>query len=245
MFAAADSLLPSPPGPRILIYHRIGAGARQQMELSTGAFEWQIDWLAESMQVVPLEEALLRWEEPASRNLVVLTFDDGYRDMYTTAFPLLKERGLPATLYLTTDPIGGEDHLTWDQVAEMHSTGLITLGAHTHRHLDLRLCTADQVNDELKTSNELVERHLGEPPRHFAYPWGYWSPIAHPLVRQSYESAVLGSRPAWRAQPFDRHMIYRYPVQLSDGRRWFRARLRGGLLVEESVRRLLRGYAGP
>lgn len=245
VFGAADRLLASPPGPRILIYHQVGVGLGRQMEVSAEDFIWQLDWLERHRDVVSLGTALRRWGEPGSDRLVVISFDDGYRDTYTAAFPLLKERGLPFSLYLTSEAIGEDDRLTWDQVGEMASTGLATLGGHTHGHIDLREASEDAVIDELETSNVMIERQTGERPRHFAYPWGYWSPSADGAVRRAYESAVLGGRPAWRAQPFDRHLIYRYPVQLSDGRRWFEARLRGGLLLEETLRRRIRGYDGP
>ena len=78
----------------------------------------------------------------------MLTFDDGFEDVYHNAFPLMKERGLPFTLYLTTNPIEtGEPldprypeakPLTWDQINEMAGTGLVTIGAHTHTHPDLQ-----------------------------------------------------------------------------------------------------------
>lgn len=246
VFATADRFLPSPEGPRILIYHQVEAGLGRQMEVTTDDFIWQLDWLAQNREVVSLDEALERWEEPGSENLVVLTIDDGYRDTFTIAFPLLKERGLPFTLYLTTGFVGIEQHLTWDQIGQMVSTGLITVGAHTHGHLDLRHATAGQIEEEFEASNSLIVEHTEMSPRHFAYPWGYWSSTADPVVRRHYETAVLGAssrrRPA--SSGFDRHCIHRYPVQRGDAR-WFKARLDGGLVLEENVRRRVRGYRGP
>ncbi len=249
----SDRLGAAPPGPRILIYHQVGAGLGRQMEVRVDDFKRQLDWLQEHRTVVSLDEALARWDEPDSDRLVVLTFDDGYRDTFTTAFPLLDERGLAFTLYLATDsiesgvalgPVPGAEPLTWDQVGEMAGTGLLTVGAHTHRHQDLRHITADAVEDELGTSDALIEDRLGVDPSHFAYPWGFCSAIAEGQVRERYRTAALAGV-ASATSTADPWHLPRYPVQLSDGFRWFPARLSGGLRLEEAVRRRRNRYTGP
>jgi len=248
VFATTDLLLPSPRGPRILIYHQVGKGLGRQMEVTTGAFSWQLEWLAENREVVSLDTAIERWHEPGADRLVVLTFDDGYRDTYTTAFPLLVERSLPFTLYLSTQMIesglaeSGEP-LQWPQIEAMVDSGLVTVGSHTHTHRDLRSTRADETAWEIESADSIIESRLGVQPRHFAYPWGYWGESAHNLVRQRYESAVLGAPTS--TSSFDPHKIHRHPIQLSDGITWFGARLGGGLAMEEVVRRRLRGYKGP
>jgi len=251
--ALTDAFVPSPPGPRILIYHQVDAGLGREMEVHLEDFRRQLIWLSANRQVVDLGEALVRWAEPGSERMVVLTFDDGYRDTFTTAFPLLLEHGFPFTLYLATEsietgvslgPAERAEPLSWDQIGTMLESGLLTVGAHTHRHLDLRRLSIDQVEDELGTSDDLIETRLGVRPAHFAYPWGFWSPSSDRPVTDRYSSAALaGSRRANR--DLEPHLLHRYPVQLSDGFRFYRARLRGGLRLEEILRRRLKGYKGP
>ena len=248
-FTAADLVLPRPKGPRLLIYHQVGTGSGEQMSISTRDFVWQLEWLADNRDVVDLGAALERWTEPGADRLVVLTFDDGYDDLFTTAFPLMRERDVPFTLYVATEMIetgrrgDGTRSLTWDQIAEMLGSGLMTIGAHTHTHRDLRSATFEETVSELEHSNHIIEQRLGVEPRHFAYPWGYWGPSAHEAVASTYETAVLGA--PLRSTDHDPHKIHRFPVQLSDGTWWFRSRLRGGLVGEEWVRRRLRDYDGP
>jgi len=250
VFATADRLIRSPNGPRILIYHQVGAGLGRQMEVTADDFVAQLDYLEENREVVDLDTALSKWDAADSMNLVVISFDDGYRDTYTTAFPELKRRGFPFTLYVSTgqvesgEGIPGAEPITWSQIAEMLDSGLVTLGAHTHNHSDLRTLSSTQIRNELVRSNDLIVSRTGVFPKHFAYPWGYWSQVAHQLVVDLYESAALGGIPNW-ARPFDQYRVPRYPVQLSDGFRWFPHRLRGGFLLEEWMRRRLRGYRGP
>ncbi len=249
--ALSDPLLSTVAGPRILIYHQVGAGSGRQMDVAVDVFAAHLGWLERHADVVSYEEALAT---PATDRLqVVLTFDDGYADVYQHAFPRLRERGMPFTLFLTTEPIesgvplygdGRSAPLGWWQVEEMMATGLVTVGVHTHRHPDLRLVSPAEIESDLAASDELVERRLGVRPRHFAYPWGYWSEAADPIVRERYDTAVLG-RPGVVDAATDRYLIPRVPVQAADGVRFFAPRVKGGLMLEDRVRARVSGYRGP
>ena len=251
--AIADPFFGPFSGPRLLVYHQIDAGLGREMEVTSAAFATQIKWLQANADVVSLDEAWERRAEPGSERLAVLTFDDGYDDMARLAFPILRDNEIPFTLYLTTHPTetgepllpgGRADPCTWDQVGEMAASGLMTLGAHTHRHSDMRLVTPDQAVEDLGTSNELIERRMGTVPRHFCYPYGFWSESAHGAVAEMYETAVLGSGPPIRSET-DPLMIPRVPVQLSDGVVWFKRKMRSGLQLEDRLRRRYKGYKGP
>lgn len=220
------------------------------MDVTLKDFEWQLEWLSENREIVDLESALRRWDSPESDQLVVLTFDDGYSDTYATVFPILKTYGLPFTVYIATSHVSDEDDfresLTWAQLNEMAESGLATLATHTHSHADLRGLDESEVIEEIDKSTSLLESRLGVRPQHFAYPWGYWSETADPIIRTEYSSAALGTPHIGTAsRDFDPYLMHRFPVQLSDGQRWFEARLIGGVLLEEEVRRRLRGYRGP
>jgi peptidoglycan/xylan/chitin deacetylase (PgdA/CDA1 family) len=249
-FVLGDVFLRPLPGPRILIYHQIGGG-ELEMEVTPEAFGTHIDWLQRRWEIVTLDQALSRRDEEGSESLLVLTFDDGYEGVYHQAFPLLRERRLPFTLYLSTQPIEKGDPLgyaaeplTWEQLRAMAASGLMTVGAHTHRHRDLRLLPGPEIEVELDISNGLIRSRLGSEPRHFAYPWGYWSAAADPLVRERYTSAVLGSGPGIGPQA-DLFTLPRIPVQRSDRPAFFRRKVRTGLQLEDRARRLIKGYRGP
>lgn len=250
VFAGADRLLPPLRGPRVLIYHQVGSDLGRQMEVTEGDFARQLDWLSEHREVVDLGTAIDRWDEPGSENLVVLTFDDGYLDTFTTAYPLLAERRLPFTLYLTThpietgEPLGPAAPIGWDHVAEMLASGLVTVGAHTHTHPDMRTLGRAAIEAEISISNELIGERLGVAPVHFTYPWGYWSELAESVLAEHYTSVTVGAARTV-VVPADPMRLPRVPIQLSDGFRFFPARLTGGLRAEELVRRRLRGYTGP
>lgn len=253
VFLTADVFSGSMPGPRLLIYHQIGAGLGRQMEVTEGAFRDHLDWLHVNGETVTLDRVLAERGLPGSERLFVLTFDDGYRDMYEKAWPLLRDRAVPFVLYLTTHPTesgvplapgGRADPITWAQVEEMLASGLMTLGAHTHRHRELGEMTVPMIEEEIGTSNELITKRTGVTPIHFAYPWGYWSETAHPVVAAAYETATLGSGAPITADR-DPLKLNRVPVQLSDGVFFFKRKMTTGLQAEDRFRRRLARYDGP
>ncbi len=254
VFSLIDIPLGRFPGPRILIYHQIGAGNGKQMDLATDHFRRHIDILTGSdFAVVSLDEAIAARSEPESDRYVVLTFDDGYDDMYRNAYPLLEDRQLPFTVYLTSNPIearsplsegGRSTPITWDDVNTMQESGLVTVGAHTHTHPDFRTLDSAQAEEEIGISNDLIARRTGIRPEHFAYPWGYWSSACDRAVRDTYSSATLGGGKPVDASS-DPLLINRIPVQLDDGVTFFSRKLHKGQRTEEYVRRRLAKYDGP
>jgi peptidoglycan/xylan/chitin deacetylase (PgdA/CDA1 family) len=217
----------------ILLYHRVVDG-RSEIELPVELFREQLAYLSDREHVVGLDEAL---RAPPSGGIVV-TFDDGYADFAETVVPALVEHSIPATLYLTTSRVGGRDgrncrSLSWPQLEEAVSTGLVAVGAHTHTHADLS-CAGEKVcEEEMKRSKELIEDRLSRPCLHFAYPWAVSSSISDRIARRLFDSAAVG---AWRTNRkglLDPYKLGRTPVLRSDGRFFFRAKV-GGLLDGEA-----------
>ncbi|MBN2622856.1 MAG: polysaccharide deacetylase family protein [Acidimicrobiales bacterium] len=179
------------------------------------------------------------------RDPIVVTFDDGTADLAEVATPILERHRVPATVYLATRfvddgvafPDGGLP-LTWAAARDMAATGLVTFGSHTHGHLLLDRLPPAQAADELVRSRGLVEDNLGTPAHHFAYPKAVAASAAvEPLVRAHYRSAALGGN---RPNPYGRtdlHRLARTAVQVSDGGGFFVRKARGGMALEDSIRR--------
>jgi len=172
----------------ILCYHRFAAssgakGNAGKMTVSAADFAAQLDWLARNdFHVLKLAdlEAWLNGERPLPARSVVITADDGYVSFYKHAFPLLKRHGFAATLFIYTDFIGAGDAVDWREMKEMVDSGLVDVQAHsrTHRNLIDRFSgESDEryqqiLEGETRGARELLERKLGNPQRHYAYPYG-------------------------------------------------------------------------
>ena len=115
-----------------IMYHNVGSG----FNLSTEEFEKQIKQI-KNMNTYKFEE-IEKFGYIVPRNSVLLTFDDGYKNNYTNAYPILKKYNKKATIFLNTAYIGvDEDYLTWEQILEMYDSGLIDFQLHSHSHLSV------------------------------------------------------------------------------------------------------------
>ena len=230
----------------VLLYHRVGGGGGGEIDLPAALFERQLATLAERDRVLTLDQAVAGLAGSGNGGGVVVTVDDGYRDFHDTVLPLLVRYRVPAVLYLATGLVAGEgassgdrDALTWSQLAAAVSTGLVTVGAHTHGHTDLSGAPEEVCHDEMARSKGLVEDRLGVACRHFAYPWAVASPAADRVARRLFDTAALDAWRVNRAGAVDPWRLGRTPVLASDGLAFFRAKLQGRLDGEALAYRLL------
>ena len=237
-----------PVGATLLTWHRVGGDSGDELDVPRRAFERQLDHVSSSgIDVVALDVALDRLAAGDATPSLVLTFDDGFADVHDVAWPMLRERRLPFTLYLAAGLVGGTmrwegstagsqgaDALQWDDVAEMADSGLFTVGNHTWSHARPDEITAD----ELDRCSEEIVRRLGDQhlPRHFAWTWGVESERRRPLVAKRFRSAATGEvgRNPIGSDPL---RLRRVPVRASDPPAFFAAKLRGRLFAERSYAR--------
>ncbi len=237
---------PHPPGVVVLLYHCVGGGTRSDVDVTGRAFEEQMRYLHQHCRVVSLDtvaDASARSAGgEAGSDVVAITFDDGYRETFEVAYPILCRYGLPATIYVpamyieTRRPFdfGGFANvaprhrplpLSWDQIGKMIESRLVAIGSHTYTHADLSGTTPDAATRELDECDEMIYRRIGVTPKHFAYPWGRWSAAAEQIVAARYVTAALGGPAKNPFASLDTARLWRYPVLRTDGFRLFRARM--------------------
>jgi len=175
-----------------------------------------------------------------SEKRVVITFDDGLRDFYTHAFPILAEHNFKATMFIVSGLTGnetmrsdGKEYMTWQEVREIRARG-IQIGSHTVTHPELYKLSPREVEYEVRQSKETIEDELGEAIRSFSYPYAFPEQdkkftvrLREMLETHGYENGVcttLGT-----AKPGDNWFFMpRLPVNSFDDLRLLNAKLEGG-----------------
>jgi peptidoglycan/xylan/chitin deacetylase (PgdA/CDA1 family) len=166
----------------ILMYHyvRVVNDPKDQVGINLSvrpeAFAAQMQYLADKgYTTLTMAEvhAILAGQQPVPPKPIALTFDDGYRDFYSAAWPVLQRHGFKATAYIATDFIGWDAYMTWPMLHELDASGLIEFGAHTRSHADLRTVSAARRWDEIIGSKAILEEGLGHPVGSFCYPAGF------------------------------------------------------------------------
>jgi peptidoglycan/xylan/chitin deacetylase (PgdA/CDA1 family) len=246
------------PGLYVLIYHRVGAGQGREMDMPVHRFARQMRELTNRGALVGLREGLDRLSTgDLQRDLVAVTFDDGYHEVYEHAWPILRDLQVPATVFLPTaftegtgpPPIraGAADRgaparpLSWEEVGEMVSTGLLTVGSHSVTHTDFDRLSRAQADEEAGASRALLETRTGATVDLFAYPRAV---VAHEeIVASHYRYAVAADGAKNRSGTTDPRRVMRTPVRDSDGMFFFRRRLEGMRPLEDRLYANLRGRA--
>jgi peptidoglycan/xylan/chitin deacetylase (PgdA/CDA1 family) len=289
------SVAPGGHAPLVIGYHRVvenvaDAAKTDMPTLLTSAamFERHIDWIGRHFQFVSLDDIGDRIERdvPFSQPVAAVTFDDGYRDVFENAVPILERKGIPAAMFVVTDLVGRSDwqihdrlyHLLdkaydgwvdpwlgltrlcadvdlrasdipgmraasrnpysavttllpaisqadadrlmtvldtqvgngttkmprtadWSMLEQMHRAGF-TIGSHTKTHVWLAHESEERCIDELRDSRQALERRLGAPMDHFAYPGGQFTPHVVELVaRAGYRFAYTACEHQDAAHP--------------------------------------------
>jgi peptidoglycan/xylan/chitin deacetylase (PgdA/CDA1 family) len=247
------------PGLTVLVYHRVGAGMAQEMDVPVGTFRVQMEHLERTATVVPLVEGLDRLAEGTlGRDAVALTFDDGYRDVYTRAWPILMRLGLPATLFLATGFLEGEypapirpgagergepaEPVRWEEVQEMMGSGLVEVGCHSHSHAEFGRLGPVAAREDCERADRIIEERLGVRPRSFAYPRAVVGNEDVVAARHRWALGVDGSKNV--RGTLARHRADRTPIRASDGVLFFRHRVLGASPLEDRFYAWLRGARG-
>lgn len=189
-------------GMPALMYHKIGDYPRgsqlKKLWVTVRDFKKQLEYLRDH-GYNPIQfsdwRSAQEGKKPLPTNPLLITFDDGYANNYQLAFPLLKEFGFKANIFLVYETIDGHNAwhnpagepwlpmLTWKQVLEMQQTGLVEFGSHTMKHRNLPQIAFDDARWELTESKKRLEDSLGRPMIAFAYPYG--AGAYHPEIRRA------------------------------------------------------------
>ncbi len=175
----------------------------------------------------------------AVAKLAVITFDDGFRDFYTAALPVLRQNNFGATVFLPTSFIGQERRdfkgrvcMTWNEVRESQKSG-IEFGSHTVNHPKLYDLDLPQIRAELKESKATIEKELGQPARAFAYPYAFPSAdrafvkvFVETLEETGYDCCVT-TKIGLAAKKDNPFTLKRLPINSADDEALFLAKLSG------------------
>lgn len=126
---------------------------------------------------------------------IYITFDDGYEDNYTNAFPLIIKHNVKVTIFMIADFIGKKGYLTESQIKEMADSGLVSIQSHTATHPDLTLLDSEQLYYELYSSKQKLEDITGQIVDVISYPYGKYDSIVTDLASQIYSIGVTTKGP--------------------------------------------------
>lgn len=200
----------------VLLYHSVAESENAGLpgyNATPEEFERQIDALvASGREVVDFAELGRRLRDrTAIGELAAITFDDGYVDNLA-ACRRLSERGLPATVFITTGMTGLDNTMNHEQLRQLDALPGIELGAHSVSHPHLDALGVDEAREEIERSRADLAEIIGHPVATFAYPHGAYSPAVLRIVREAAFDAVAAVKNAFSHPADDPLAIARWTI---------------------------------
>jgi len=212
----------------ILTYHSLDETG-SVISVRPDVFRAQMTFLAGAqVPVVPLSEVR------STPGAVAITFDDGFRNFFEHAFPVLRQYRLPATVFVVSDYCGGcndwptqpkgtdipsAELMTWSEVEEISRAG-IEIGSHTATHPRMGVLAPAAIEAELRASREAIEQRTGKPVRTLAYPYGESTPLVRAAAKHHF-SWACGTRLAYLSEDSDNADLPRLDAYYLQNRFWF------------------------
>ncbi len=192
----------------IVMYHRIDGQAKlSKLSVSPESFKRQMQFLKRHrynvVKLDDLPDLIKKGDVPYKT--IAITFDDGYENNYTEAYPVLKEQNIPATIFISPALIGKEDYLGWDQVIELSESGLVSIGSHTMTHAWLPGKAIQNLDIEIADSKRAIESHLRKEIDSFSYPLGRFDKYVRKKVMDVGYKIAVATNPG---KDYPKHDIF-------------------------------------
>ncbi len=224
-------------GLTILTYHSICNEINPDETVTPEEFEKQLQYIKENYKVISLEEAVEYIQTDSERiaGSIVITFDDGYSDNYHNAYPLLKQHGFPATIFLISNFINdkGGKYLSQSQIDEMRSNN-ISFGSHTISHRILSGLRKEEIIREIRDSKDILESQSGLRINSFAYPVGTradFDDAIMEIVKEYKYTCACSNVYGMNDENSDTFALKRIGIETTDNFFIFRKKLDGALNI--------------
>ena len=205
----------------VLVYHRFGESTYPSTNTTLEQLDAHIAELTSGpYNVMALADIVTRLKagEALPDRTVGISIDDGYKSIYTRAWPRFKAAGLPFTVFVATSHVDQRSsrHLSWDQIREMRDAG-VSIGHHTVSHLHMPTADAAQIDREIVGAHARFERELGARPGLFAYPYGEASLSVAKAVKDAGFIAAFGQHSGVMGSTGDMYYLPRFAMNETYG----------------------------
>ena len=200
----------------ILIYHSI-SNDESSLSLSINEFEKHIIYLKDrNFKTINFDQI-----NSTKKKQIIITFDDGYKDLISCVLPILKKHNFNATCFIVSSLLGKEnlwdvdkknfvqkDLMNLNDTREWVDNGMF-IGSHSHNHLDLTSLNNDKITDELTYSKKILEDKIGVKIKNFSYPYGKVNNLVYQKTKEIFEKATTTNRGRFDINNHDFHLIPR------------------------------------
>jgi len=183
----------------VLMYHHVDENwQKSKLSVSPESFKRQMEFLKKRGYNVISMAGLINAVKSGQRlpaKTVAITFDDGYEDNYLNAFPILKEAGVQATMFIAVNHLGREGYMNWEQVKELSASRVIDIGSHTLNHAWLPAQDDEALIREIAGSKERLEKETGHAVKVLSYPLGGFNEKVRKVTEEAGYAGACATNP--------------------------------------------------
>jgi len=172
------------------MYHRFNENKYPSTNIRMEVFHEQMQIIKNSnYEFYDPEIFITEFDKRKDNKKVLITIDDGFKSFYNEAWPYLKKNQIPFILFISTEPVGKNGYMNWDEIREIEKSKLGYIGHHSHTHEYLINMSDDQFIEDIETSSRIFKDKLGYVPSIFSYPFGEYSLFMKNYIIKNFDLA--------------------------------------------------------
>ena len=171
-----------------LMYHRFNENKYPSTNIRMDVFDKQMKLIKElGYEFYDPGLFINDFNKPKSEKKILITIDDGFKSFYNEAWPYLKKNKIPFILFVSTEPVGKNGYMTWDEIKEIDESEIGYIGHHSHTHEYLIDMTEQEFINDIETATKIFNKKLGYVPSIFSYPFGEYSLYMKNYISKNFD----------------------------------------------------------
>ncbi|MDA1166951.1 MAG: polysaccharide deacetylase family protein [Proteobacteria bacterium] len=200
-----------------LMYHRFDENKYPSTNIQMDVFVKQIEMIKNSnYDFYDIQKFIDNFNEPKNEKKILITIDDAFSSFYEIAWPFLKENKIPFILFVSTEPVGNNGYMTWDQIREVEKESFAYIGHHSHTHDYLIEKSDEEFINDIEIASKFFLKELGYIPNLFSYPFGEYSKFMKDYVAENF-SFAFGQHSGVIDLNKDKFELPRFPINENYG----------------------------
>ena len=172
------------------MYHRFNENKYPSTNIQMDIFYKHIKLIKNSnYQFLTLKDFIENFDKAKKQKKILITIDDGFMSFYKNAWPFLKKKKIPFILFVSTEPVGKNGYMTWEQIKEVEKENFAAIGHHSHSHEYLIDKSNSEFISDIEKANKLFLENIGYVPNIFSYPFGEYSEFMRNYISKNFDFA--------------------------------------------------------
>ena len=177
-------------GTLSLMYHRFNENKYPSTNIKMDIFEKHIKIIKnQNYQFYDPKLFITEFDKVKDNKKILITIDDAFKSFYEEAWPYLKKNKIPFILFVSTEPVGKNGYMTWEEIKEIDKSEFAFIGHHSHTHEYLIDMSNEEFENDIITASNIFQKELGYVPEIFSYPFGEYSLYMKKFISKNFKLA--------------------------------------------------------